>query len=562
MTAAHPTRGATAIRASVFHAPPCDTSSWQEKSSATGWHRSTTCASSCDWSRRSGSPSGAVGWGRRLRRCVISGRSRRCPESFKYFSSVLTYTFPRMRVDRRLLALIAVVAVIAIFIDGFAYVYRLATNQPLTGPLRGVPTLSIPFLGFEQQIFVHKGLDLQGGTHLELEITNVRSGITPSAARDIAVAIIERRVNSSGYAESVVRPEGQNRIIVELPGVNLEQAKQILGKTSYLTIWKWEPGTPDAATLQQLNPTDAQKYPGYKPVYTGIDGSMITNASRSTDSQTNTPDVTISFNSKGSDLFCAFTRDRVTHPQGDPQNKLAIFIDKDLIEDANVISEICGGTAQITGGFTPASAQALAIQLNSGSLPGTVTLASATEVGATLGATTVKLSLLAGAFGLAIVILFMLFYYRLPGVVASLALLLYAAITLAIFKFFGVTLTLAGLTGFILSVGMAVDANVLIFERVKEELRGGRTLGAAMEAGVHRAWPAIRHSNISTLITCFVLYFFGAPLIKGFAITLAIGVLVSMFSAIVTTQQFLQVLAGLRPARRLALYGVQAPKAA
>ncbi len=428
-----------------------------------------------------------------------------------------------MRVDRRLLALIAVVAVIALFIDGFAYVYRLATNQPLTGPIRGVPTLSIPFLGFEQQIYVHKGLDLQGGTHLELEITNVRSGITPQAARDIAVSIIERRVNSSGYAESVVRPEGQNRIIVELPGVNLEQAKQILGKTSYLTVWKWVPGTVDAALLQQLNPKDAQKYaPQYKPEYTGIDGSMITNASRSTDPNTNLPDVTISFNP----------------------------------------SEICGGSAIITGGFTPASAQALAIQLNSGALPGTVSLASATEVGATLGASTVKLSLLAGAFGLAIVILFMLLYYRLPGVVASIALLLYAAIALAIFKLFGVTLTLAGLTGFILSVGMAVDANVLIFERVKEELRAGRTLGAAMEAGVHRAWPAIRDSNISTLITCFVLYFFGAPLIKGFAITLAIGVGVSMFSAVVTTQQFLQILAGLRPARRLAFYGVQAPRAA
>ncbi|TMF98791.1 MAG: protein translocase subunit SecD, partial [Chloroflexi bacterium] len=257
-----------------------------------------------------------------------------------------------------------------------------------------------------------------------------------------------------------------------------------------------------------------------------------------------------------------FTRDRVTHPQGDPQNMLAIFIDKDLVEDANVIQEICGGSGVITGGFTAASAQALAIQLNSGALPGTVSLASATEVGATLGASTVKLSLLAGAFGLAIVILFMLLYYRLPGVVASVALLLYAAIVLAIFKFFGITLTLAGLTGFILSVGMAVDANVLIFERVKEELRGGRTLGAAMEAGVHRAWPAIRDSNISTLITCFVLYFFGAPLIKGFAITLAIGVAVSMFSAVVTTQQFLQIVAGLRPARRLAFYGVQAPKAA
>src|SRR5438874_8632265 len=201
-----------------------------------------------------------------------------------------------MRVDRRLLALIAVVGVIALFIDGFAYVYRLATSQPLTGPLRGVPTLSIPFLGFEQQIYVHKGLDLQGGTHLELEITNVRSGITPSAARDIAVNIIERRVNASGYAESVVRAEGNNRIIVELPGVNLEQAKQILGKTSYLTIWKWEPGTPDAATLQELNPKDVNSHPGYKPVPTGIDGSMVTRASRSNDPTSNLPDATFSFN--------------------------------------------------------------------------------------------------------------------------------------------------------------------------------------------------------------------------------------------------------------------------
>src|SRR5437660_6018863 len=289
---------------------------------------------------------------------------------------------------------------------------------------------------------------------------------------------------------------------------------------------------------------------------------MVTSSSRSTDANTNLPDVSFSLNSTGSDRFCNLTRDRVSHTNGTPDNKIAIFIDKSLVEDADVQSEICGGSGIITGGFTPASAQALAIQLSSGALPGTVSIASATEVGATLGASTVKLSLLAGAFGLAIVILFMLLYYRLPGVVASIALMLYAAIALAIFKLFGVTLTLAGLAGFILSIGMAVDANVLIFERVKEELRGGRTLGAAMEAGVHRAWPAIRDSNISTLITCFVLYFFGAPLIKGFAITLAIGVAVSMFSAIVTTQQFLQILAGLRPARRLAFYGVEAPKAA
>ncbi|HEX3629428.1 MAG TPA: protein translocase subunit SecD [Candidatus Dormibacteraeota bacterium] len=467
-----------------------------------------------------------------------------------------------MRVDRRLLLLIVVIALLALFVDGFAYIYRVATRQPLTGPIHGVPTLSIPALGLNAPIYVHKGLDLQGGTHLELEITNVRSGMTPQEAQAVAVNIIERRVNSSGFAESVVRAEGNNRIIVELPGVNLEQAKQILGKTSYLTIWEWVPGTPDAATLQQLDPTAATSFQGYKPQFTHIDGSMISSASRSTDSQTNLPDVNISFNATGSDLFCKLTTDRFSHTAGSPDNKIAIFIDKNLVTDADVNGAICGGSGIITGGFTAASAEQLAVQLNSGALPGTISIASASEVGATLGATTVTLSLAAGAFGLAIVVLFMLLYYRLPGLVASLALMLYAAIALAIFKLFGVTLTLAGLAGFILSVGMAVDANVLIFERVKEELRAGRTLGAAMEAGVRRAWPAIRDSNVSTLITCFVLYFFGAPLIKGFAITLAIGVAVSMFSAIVTTQQLLQIVAGLRPARRLAFYGVQAPKAA
>src|SRR5207247_10201319 len=245
-----------------------------------------------------------------------------------------------MRVDRRLLFLIGVIALLALFIDGFAYVYRAATNQPLTGRIRGTPTLNIGFLGFSQQIFVHKGLDLQGGTHLELEITNVRSGTPVREARDIAVQIVERRVNSSGYAESVVRPEGDDRILVELPGVNLEQAKQILGKTSYLTIYEWVPGTPDAKTLAELNPTDANKYQAFKPQFTNIDGSMITAPSRSTDSNTNLPDVQFSFNNTGGDLFCTLTRDRVTHPQRTPANKHAIFIERDLVEAANVKSEI------------------------------------------------------------------------------------------------------------------------------------------------------------------------------------------------------------------------------
>ncbi|TMD06213.1 MAG: protein translocase subunit SecD [Chloroflexi bacterium] len=467
-----------------------------------------------------------------------------------------------MRASGKWLLVILGVALLAAFIDGYSYIYRFTSGQGLDKPLADKPTISVPALGINWQIYVHKGLDLVGGTHLELQITNVRSGITLSEARDRALFIIENRVNAAGFSEPVVRSEGADRIIVELPGVNLKQAEDLIGKTAYLTIWKWVPGKPSATVLGQLNPTDAQKYAGYTPEWTHIDGSMITNAARSTDS-TGLPDVSISLNSQGAQLFDTLTKERFSHrvagADQPPDNKIAIFLDKNLVEDAGVESEIAGGQAIITGGFTADSATQLALQLNSGALPGSVNVISNTAVGATLGANTVRLSLLGGGLGLAIVVLFMILYYRLPGVVASLALMIYAGAVLAIFKLFGVTLTLAGLAGFVLSVGMAVDANVLIFERVKEELRSGRTLGAAMEVGVKRAWPAIRDSNISTWITCGVLAFFGAPLIKGFAITLAIGVAVSMFSAIVTTQQFLQVVAGMQAARRLSFYGVQAP---
>ncbi len=467
-----------------------------------------------------------------------------------------------MRANRYLLLLIASIALVAAFVDGFGYIYRIATHQHLTGPIDQRPYLSV--LGVRQEIYIHKGLDLQGGTHLELQIADVRSGISKSDAQARAVSIIERRVNTLGTSESVVRPESDDRISVDLPGVNLEEAKTLLGKTAYLTIYKWVPGKPSADDAQKLDLTNSSQAKreidaGFRPEFTGIDGSMIDNAVRSNDQNTGQPDVLITFNASGATRFAELTRERVTHPQGTPENRIAIFLDRDLVQDANVISEIPNGQGIITGGFTQQSAQQLAVQLTSGALPGSIKILLSSEVGATLGANTVRLSLLAGAFGLGIVVLFMLLYYRLPGLVASVALLLYSSVVLAVFKVFGVTLTLAGLAGFILSVGMAVDANVLIFERVKEELRSGRTLGAAMEAGVARAWPAIRDSNISTLITCGVLFLFGAPLIKGFAYTLAIGVTVSMFSAIVITQQFLHLIAGVRPARRLTLYGVQAP---
>jgi len=243
-------------------------------------------------------------------------------------------------------------------------------------------------------------------------------------------------------------------------------------------------------------------------------------------------------NSGATGKFCTFT-------QTNMNQYLSVTLDKKIIESAVIQSAICGA-GQITGQFTQADAQNIVTLLKYGALPVSFTVASQQTVGATLGADSVQKSLLAAAIGLGIVMLFMLIYYRLPGLLADIALLLYSAITLALFKLIGVTLSLAGIAGFILSVGMAVDANVLIFERVKEELRAGRLLSSAIDIGWKRAWPSIRDSNASTMLTCCVLYFFGsnfgATLIVGFATTLFLGVAISLFTAVVVTRTFLNLL--------------------
>jgi preprotein translocase subunit SecD len=225
---------------------------------------------------------------------------------------------------------------------------------------------------------------------------------------------------------------------------------------------------------------------------------------------------------------------------------LAIVLDKKVISSPQIQSAITGGSGQIQGSFTQASANDLAVQLRYGSLPVPVKVVESQTVGATLGEESVRKSLLAGIIGLSVVVLFMLLYYRVPGFVADLALITYALLALAVFKLIPVVLTLPGIAGFILSVGMAVDANILIFERMKEELRGGRTLGQAIELGFQRAWPSIRDSNLSTLITCAILYIFGnvfgASIVKGFSVTLALGVVISLFTATFVTRTYLHVL--------------------
>ncbi len=264
--------------------------------------------------------------------------------------------------------------------------------------------------------------------------------------------------------------------------------------------------------------------------------------------RTNTPEVRLKFNREGADLFAEITKEN--------QGKLvAIFLDGYPISIPRVNEPILSGEAVITGNFTPEEAKLLARRLNAGALPVPINLISQTTVGATLGGQSVKKSLEAAFWGLLLVALFMIFYYRLPGVLSVFALIIYTAVVLAVFKLVPVTLTLAGISGFILSIGMAVDANVLIFERFKEERRQGRNPDSAVEEGFRRAWSSIRDSNISSLITCGILFWFGFGIIKGFAVTLAIGIVISMFSAIIITKQFLRLVIRWRLSRWNWLFG-------
>src|SRR4029077_3091942 len=332
---------------------------------------------------------------------------------------------------------------------------------------------------------------------------------------------------------------------------------------------------------------------GYKHELVGLTGDDISSASGTIDQNGVAWVVNITFTSHGSGVFDTLTRNNVAacpgHPAtnpnaGCPEPVLTIWLDLTqsdidnwdnpgvqaqllqrydsggkLLVDAITDTEISGGQAQISGGSagsTQAQANDLATGINSGSLPVDLVVLDVTQVGSTLGADSVKLSIAAGLLGLTIVVIFMIVYYRLPGLLASLALLFYAGAVFAVFKALPVTLTLAGITGFILSVGMAVDANVLIFERFKEEVRAGRTIPAAVDAAVRRAWPAIRDSNTSTLITCVILGFVGPAQVKGFAIVLGIGVIASLISSIIVTHNLLAIVLASTSFRRPALLGV------
>src|ERR1700730_6183757 len=471
----------------------------------------------------------------------------------------------------------------SLFVDGAGYIYRIANHYPMTGNGPGLPP---NFGGW--QLYIHRGLDLAGGTHIDYQLTNFPAGQSRADVQQRTIQVINKRVNSLGVTEPQIRGAGANndRITVDLAGVTAQQAQKTIGAISKLVYTKW---------VADANVTNGPE-PGYKPAFAGLTGDVLQSASAAIDQTGVSWVVNINFTSHGGTVFDNLTRDNVAACPGTgtdcPQRHLTIWLDltqQDIdnwenaayvsqvsapydtgclaaqtpntvcgkfLTDPTTLQEISGGQAQISGNFTQSTATDLATGINAGSLPVNLTVLDVTQVGSTLGAESVKLSLAAGLLGLSIVVIFMIIYYRVPGLLASIALLFYAAAVLAVFKVVPVTLTLAGITGFILSVGMAVDANVLIFERFKEEVRAGRTIAAAVDAAVRRAWPAIRDSNSSTLITCVILAFVGPPQVKGFAITLGIGVVASLISSIIVTHHLLAIVMPGSTLRRPALMGV------
>lgn len=376
---------------------------------------------------------------------------------------------------------------------------------------------------FHKPIALRQGLDLQGGVRLvyQLDLSKTAKSDVQNAIQS-TTQVIERRVNSTGVSESVIAPGkiGSNQVVtVELPGVtDVGQAISLIGQTAQL----------DFREQDATNPNNF--------IPTGLSGKQLTKATVTFDQNTNAPQVSLQFNSQGAQLFGEITGRNIGKPVG-------IFLDNQVLSAPTVQAAITSGQAVITGNFTIAGVRQLATLLNAGALNVPIKLVQQQTVGATLGADSVKKSLVAGIIGLALVMLFMILNYRVAGIVAVLALIGYSLITFGLFKYIPITLTLSGIAGFILSIGMAVDANILIFERMREELRSGKDLKLAMEEGFRRAWPSVRDSNASTLITSGILYFTTTGLVRGFALTLAIGVLVSLFSSITISRSFLRLFA-------------------
>lgn len=398
------------------------------------------------------------------------------------------------------------------------------------------------------------GLDLKGGTRLLLA-ASVPEGFEGNLddALEGTIRVLRRRVDASGVAEAEITRQGQSNISVQLPGLTPEEARSLLGRTALLRFCE-RPGLQTLPGGEKAAPCDAEgQWEQSNGIIDGkavpLDGrSLKANAFVSAD-QLGAPAVSFEWQGDGPEVSAQVTTRLLNQPLG-------IFLDNELLSAPNVGSTI-RERGQITGLDLP-RAQELVVQLNSGALPLELAVLQQQQVDATLGADSIRQSVVAGQIGFLVVVLFMVLYYRMAGVLASGALVVYALLSLAAFKLIPITLTLAGIGAFVLSIGMAVDANILIFERMKEELRAGRGYATAIDAGFARAWPSIRDSNASTLITCAILFALGggieipglgafdAPLVRGFALTLAVGVGISMFTAITVTRALLHLFIGTR----------------
>ena len=398
------------------------------------------------------------------------------------------------------------------------------------------------------------GLDLNGGTELVYKADLSKATSTSAelkSSMETLRDVIERRVNIFGVSEPVVRVErigftgadSEQQLIVELPGVtDIDKAVAMIGATPSLEFRLVASDTEALSKQITASSTLEEKQAITDKMfeYTGLTGRLLKKSALEFNNTTGEAMVSLQFNSEGADLFAKITKENVGR-------KLAIFLDGDIKSMPNIKEEIDGGNAVISGSFSGSAgvkeARTLVNNLNLGALPVPIQLISTQTIGASLGGEAVKASLDAGVWAFLIIALFLIIYYRLPGLLAVIALLIYTVINLALFKLIPVTLTAAGIAGFILSVGMAVDANILIFERMKEELKRGRELGDAVTEGFHRAWTYIRDSNTSSMITAVILYMFSSTsVVKGFALVFFIGVAVSMFTAITASRTLLLVI--------------------
>ena len=424
--------------------------------------------------------------------------------------------------------LVGLVAIFAVWVDIPKHQFPFPFDYP------GISVHLGP-INYVQEIKTHLGLDLQGGTQLvvRLEAEKLTEPPPMPELNFRTRTIIDRRINELGVSEPVIQALGDDKIIIELPGVSdLDKAREIVTRQAFLEI-----KVPDGKG-------------GFKSLDPKLTGENLKPTYVTTQCSTRPPCVHFEFGGNDAQRWIDLSKQY----QGQP---VQISLDSKEISAPRIDTVFTSGSGVIEGGFTNSSARELSLLLNSGALPVPLDVVQSTRVDATLGRDSVNRSLLAGAVGLLLVAAFMVAYYRLPGALAVLALLFYTALTYAIFRLVPVTLTLAGIAGFILSIGMAVDANVLTFERLKEELRSGKSLRAAVDAGAKRAFPSIGYSNLATVITAFILWYFGTGTVKGFAFTLGIGVAVSFFTAVIVTQMLLHWAIEVQAFRRRSLYGVE-----